>query len=267
VIVGESPPARGGDSCTAGGADATRGAGHNEDDFAASWPYDPDDGLSPIVIGGHLMSTPVPPEPAAEPTPPGRLRGRVIAGVIAAVAFAAGIGIGAAVQSEDEPAQQATASSDDGDTAALEEQVAALQGRLDDLTAERDGLQTSMTELEAAAAAAAEAAEAEAAAEEPVVEEPPAQEPPAADPPAADDDEAPVAGGVYTTGPYEFADVQVSDDGIGGFALRARRRRGRHLDGDPVPRRHGRRDPGRLGAEPRRGRDHDGRVLLARPVR
>lgn len=172
-------------------------------------------------------SEPTPTEPTpSEPASPGRLRGRVIAGVVAAVAFVAGIAIGAAASGEDEPDQPAAASTDDGDTAVLEEQVATLQGELDQVTTERDGLQATVTELEAAAAAATEAPPATAppattppAAESPPAE-PPAEEPPADETPPATD--APVAGGAYTAGQYEFADVQVSDDGIGGFALRAR---------------------------------------------
>jgi hypothetical protein len=175
------------------------------------------------------MSTPLPPEPpaspepAAEPTQP-RVRGRVIAGVVAAVAFVAGIAIGAVTQSEDEPEQPVAASTDTGDdggseTAALEEQVATLQGRIDELTSERDGLQASVTELEAAAAAA----EAAAAAAQATATPTPAATPAATQAPAPSATATPPAGeGTYTAGQYQFADVQVSDDGIGGFALRAR---------------------------------------------
>ncbi|TDC52739.1 hypothetical protein E1212_07755 [Jiangella ureilytica] len=171
------------------------------------------------------MSTPHPPEPSVSPepaTPPSRVRGRVIAGVVAVVAFAAGIAIGAVTQSEDEPEQPVAASTgteDDGgsETAALEEQVAALQSRVDELTSERDGLQASVTELEAAAAAAAEAA-AQATATQAAT--PAATQAPS--PPATEETTPPGGEGTYTAGQFRFADVQVSDDGIGGFALRAR---------------------------------------------
>ncbi|MBB5791822.1 hypothetical protein [Jiangella mangrovi] len=180
------------------------------------------------------MTTPTPPaSPSDEPESllpdepegePSRVRGRVIAGVVAAVTFVAGIAIGALVWSGDgdEPEQPVAASSD---TAALEEQVTTLQGQVDELTSERDGLRESVTQLEAAAEAAAAATATPAAQETPAA--PPASQPPTTQPPAppatpAEEDETPPAAGTYTAGQFEFADVQVSDDGIGGFALRAR---------------------------------------------
>lgn len=179
-----------------------------------------------------IMTTPLPPtspEPPAPPEPgtqPSRVRGRVIGGVVAVVAFVAGIAVGAVTQSGDEPEQPVAASAgteDDGgsETAALEEKVAALQGKVDELTTERDGLQASVTELEAAAAAAAAAEAAAAAAATPApTATPAATQTPA--PPATEETTPPAGEGTYTAGQYQFADVQVSDDGIGGFALRAR---------------------------------------------
>lgn len=172
------------------------------------------------------MSTPGPPESPEQPEPvtrPSRARGRVLAGLVAAVAFAAGIAVGTVVGSGDEPEQPVAAAGDDGAdrTAELEEQIAALQGRVDELTSERDGLRESVTELEAAAVAA-EAAAAAAAAQATATPTP-ATTPVATQPPTPDTTAtAPAGDGIYTAGQYQFADVQVSDDGIGGFALRAR---------------------------------------------
>lgn len=143
------------------------------------------------------------------------------------VAFVAGVAAGSVLRGDDgaEPSAASTPAETAGadeEIAALEEQAATLQSQVDELTDERDGLRESVTELEEAATAAAEAAEAAAEAsatatpatdQTPVPTAPPPTPAPPADQPLT---------GPYAAGQFEFTDVQVSDDGIGGFALRSR---------------------------------------------
>lgn len=150
------------------------------------------------------MTDPTPTTPEPQPATPKRRRWPWILAVVAALVL--GFGIGAAAPADEQPASGAAEPAKQSGaldrTPALQQEVNELTADVGALTTERDELQ-GVADTQAARIAELEeqiaAAVAETAAEE-----------------------AEQEAGTYTAGDYTFADVQVREDGLGDFEVRAR---------------------------------------------
>jgi outer membrane murein-binding lipoprotein Lpp len=148
-----------------------------------------------------MTETQIPPAPPVEaPKPKRKPTRRWLAYVAIGVAsLLLGVIIGAASGSDTDSTDQA-------------DQIDVLNAEIDDLDAEIDDLNADLEQV------TAERDELQAAAEAATVEPSTPEQSTTTAP------EAPAAGqpGTYTAGNYTFSDVQVFDDGVGDFALRAR---------------------------------------------